>query len=117
MKTIASRLMLVAGLLTTVAACNSTSVIPQTGGLFTVITTASNQEEAVKLAMIKSQDICGQYGNKPKLIDQEIKYQGIDKTQQKLVKFAQDLLPQSKTAGPYTPADHEYKATLAFKCE
>jgi len=117
MKIALIRLAIVSALLVTIVGCSSTTVIPQTSGIFTVITTASSEQEAFNMAMTRATNICGQYSAEPKVIDQEIKYQGIDKNQQRLAKFARSLLPSSKASGPYTPPDHEYKATVAIKCE
>ncbi|GEM_PF-6955587 len=117
MKTIAIRFVSVVGLLSIVAACTPISVVPHTGGMFTVIVTAASEKRTNELAMAKAQSICGEQNAKVRVIDKETIYQGIDASQQKLVKLAHDILPESKTAGPYTPADHEYKTTLTFKCE
>jgi hypothetical protein len=117
MKIIAIRFVSVIGLLSIVAACTPTSVIPHTGGMFTVIATAASEKMADELVTSKAQGICGEQNAKVKVIDKETIYQGIDVSQQKLVKLAHDILPESKTAGSYTPANHEYKTTLTFKCE
>lgn len=117
MKTIAVRFVSVIGLLSTIAACTPISVIPHTGGMFTVIATAASEKRANELVTSKAQGICGEQNAEVNVIDKETIYQGIDASQQKLVKLAHDVLPESKTTEPYTPADHEYKATLTFKCE
>ena len=117
MKIIAIRCVLVIGLLLAVVACAPTSVIPHTGGMFTVISTASSEENAGELVTNKAKGICDQQNTGVTVIDQDTIYQGIDKDQQKLVKLAHDILPESKTAGPYTPPSHEYKSTLTFRCE
>jgi hypothetical protein len=116
MKVIA-RFVLAATLLSTVTACTSTSVIPHAGGMFTVISTSSTEAKADKLSLRKAEGICEQQNVKPKVIDLETVYLGIDAAQQKLAKLANKLLPPSKASGPYTPIDHEYKSTLTFKCE
>jgi len=100
-----------------VVACAPTSVIPHTGGMFTVISTASSEKKASELVTDKAEGICEQQNTEVTIIDQDTIYQGIDKDQQKLVKLAHDILPESKTAGPYTPPNHEYKSTLTFRCE
>lgn len=117
MKTTALRFVSVVGLLSASVACTPISVIPHMGGMFTVIATAASDKQANKLVASKAQGICEQQSAKVNVIDKETIYQGIDASQQKLVKFAHDVLPESKAAGPYTPAGHEYKATLTFKCE
>lgn len=117
MKIIATRSVLVVGFSLLVVACVSTNVIPHTGGMFTVISTASSEKEAGELVTNKAKGICEQQNTEVTVIDQDTIYQGIDKDQQKLLKLAHDLLPENKTAGPYTPPSHEYKSTLTFRCE
>ncbi|CAL7962606.1 hypothetical protein GAMM_30096 [Gammaproteobacteria bacterium] len=117
MKIIAIRCVLVIGLLLAVVACAPTSVIPHMGGMFTVISTASSREKADELVTNKAKSVCEQQNTEVTIIDRDTIYQGIDKDQQKLVKLAHDILPESKTAGSYTPPKHEYKSTLTFRCE
>jgi hypothetical protein len=117
MKTIAIKCVLVIGLLLTIVACLPTNVIPHTGGIFTIISTASAKEKAEKLVINKAKGICEQQNTEVAIIDEDTIYQGIDKDQQKLIKLARDILHESKTVGPYTPPNHEYKSTLTFRCE
>ena len=117
MKITALKLGLIAGLSTILTACSSTTVIPQTGGMYSVLVTSSSPTYATKLAAAKAQAICADRHGELQLIDQETVYQGIDKAEQKLVQLANEILPKNTAAGPYTPPDHEYKTTLVFKCE
>jgi hypothetical protein len=85
--------------------------------MYSVIATAVSEDKANQLAKEKSQSICAQQQIGVKIIDQETRYQGVDKDQQRLIKLAHDILPSSKQTTPYTPVDHEYKTTIVFKCE
>ena len=110
--------MLLLVLFSNVASCtSSTTVRHGTGSMATVITTAGSEKESYRMASEKARDICMQQDSKVNIIDKESICQGIDKSQQHLIKIAHDILPKSKTAGPYTPPEHEYKTTLTFKCE
>ena len=108
---------LIAVLLLTLVACVSTDVIPYTGGLFTVVSSASSKKQASILVMNKANGICEQQKAVVTTIDQDIVYHGISEDQQKLIKIARDILPETKTADPYTPPDHEYESILTFRCE
>jgi hypothetical protein len=114
---IITKLALIATSLLITAACTSTTVIPHASGMFTITATASSEEKADRVTTTKAQAICEQQGGKPKVIDLETTYQGIDAAQQKLAKLANQILPPSEASGPYMPSDHKYKSTLVFKCE
>lgn len=104
------------GSLLTLNGCTSTTVIPQIGDLHTVISNASTENEAVKIATDRANRICTIENQKIKMIDLETVYQGNDPDQKALVKLAEHVLPKNKTSGPYTPENYTYKATLTFKC-
>ncbi|MEI8055031.1 MAG: hypothetical protein WCH10_03410 [bacterium] len=112
-----SRCVLIVLSLLTVVACMPIDVIPHASGMFTVISAASSRKKAGALVINKAKGICEQQNGTVTIIDQSTTYQGLDRDQQKLVKLAHDILPETKTAGPYTPPNHEYRSTLTFKCE
>lgn len=104
------------GVFFVLGACTSTTLISQSGGMQTVIANAKNANDAVKVANNKASRICAVEGAKLKIIDLDTIYQGNDPNQQSLVDLAKQILPASKTEGPYIPAKHTYKATLTFRC-
>lgn len=120
MKVITTRIVLIAGILSAVASCTSTTTVTyHIGNMFTVVATADSAKEAGRLAIDRANGICAKQNIEAEVdvIDTECIYQGINKSQQKLVKIARDLLPESKTKGPYTPPGYKYKMTLTFKCK
>ncbi len=104
------------GLLFTINACTSTSIIPQIGDMQTVITNASTEKEAINSASFAAQRICATRHQTLKIIDLDTVYQGADQAQKTLVNLAEKVLTNSKTSSPYTPEGYTYKTTITFKC-
>lgn len=99
-----------------VTACSSTTMIPQAGGLFTVIANASSEDQATELASYKARSTCQLQNQSLQVIDLKTSYQGIDHDQQKLIELAQKTLPPNKISGSYSRSNYNYKSTITFRC-
>lgn len=99
-----------------VASCETTTLIPPIGNMQTVIANASTENEAVKMANARANNICVLQNQKIKIIDLDTSYHGNDPDQKALVNLAKKILPENKTSGPYHPENYTYKATLTFRC-
>lgn len=102
---------------TSIAGCTETTVIPQSGEIFTITHTGATEVAANAAAVVKAKDVCEQQGaTNVKILDQSTVYKGLDKSQQTLIKLANKALSLGKTSPDYVPANHNYKTTLVFKC-
>jgi hypothetical protein len=116
MKTI-NKILMSALTLAAISACSTTTVIPQVGNIYTVEALSSSTEKAKANAMAKAKLICQGQVMTPTILDEDMEYQGISTAQEKLIGLASKILPEEKTNGPYTPPNHDYKATISFRCE
>jgi hypothetical protein len=117
MKNITLKLALAAWLLPIITACTPITVVPLSGGMYSVITTSNTEEQATQSAKEKAQSICKTQQGRLSIIDKDVRYQGVDKNQQQLINLANKILPTEKQTTPYTQVDYEYKTTLVFRCE
>lgn len=108
--------LLIIGLLIILTGCNSPPTAPNTGNMFSVIAPGATEKKANKLALSTSKDICDEQKTRIDVIDKETTYMGIDKTQQKLIEIAGDLLNTNKTSGSYFPSKHKFRTILVFNC-
>jgi len=110
-------LLVSAGIATAIAGCTETTVIPQSGEIFTITHTGATELAANSAAIVKAKDVCEQQGaTNVKVLDQSSVYKGLDKSQQTLIKLANKTLSLGKTSPDYIPTNHNYKTTLVFKC-
>lgn len=97
--------------------CSSTTVVPQAGDFFTVSTTSDGEAKSYNAAVNKAKNVCEQQNANVAIVDQQTVYQGIDKSEQTLVKLANKVLSVGSKSEDVTPPDHNYKTTLTFRCE
>lgn len=98
--------------------CCSSTVIPQMGDIYTVTSIATTAYKSENAAICKAKNVCEQQQSlKVDILDQETVYQGVDQSQQTLVKLANKIFGDSKCSSDVTPADHDYKTTVIFKCD
>lgn len=99
-----------------IGGCTSVTTLPPTGEMRTVIANASKENDAVKLASDRAQNICVMQNQKLKIIDLDTTYEGMDASQKALDNLARKVLPNDKTNAAYDQSGYTYKATLTFKC-
>ena len=100
-----------------IAGCTSTTVVPQTGNIFTVTALGSTSAKATSAAIAKAHDVCEQQQGETKVLDQGTVYQGMDKSQQTLMRLSNKLFNENTTDDDFKPETLKYKATISFKCE
>lgn len=109
-------IILVSSVLLAITACTSVTLLPPKGNELTVIANANSENGATKIATDKATRICLLQNKKIKILDIKNKYQGANKNEKELIKFAKTLLPASKTSGSHVPTKYQHKTILTFKC-
>jgi hypothetical protein len=97
--------------------CTATTVVPQTGNIFSVTTYGSTAAKTTSAAALKAQNVCEQQDGEVLVLDQATVYQGIDKSQQALQHLADKLFDSNSHEGDYSPEELTYKTTVSFECE
>jgi hypothetical protein len=99
-------------------ACSPKIIVMQNDpGLYTLTTSSAKEKTAMKMLVMKSMNICDKQNLSVGVINMETIYQGLDDNQQKIVNLADEILPSSKTSGPYVQSGQLYQAKLKFRCE
>ena len=97
-----------------------TNVIPREGGIYEVVATAEDKQEALSSALSAAQTECKQRGMRFVVVDRKEEYKGALLTEgtSKAVNTVSEVV--TATTGNYVPSlsrDDDYRVTMLFKCE